>query len=483
VRSSCAARSAAILVLSLLGCAKAALYGHATFPAEGEPHWKIPLLTPLERRSAYVLAELEGAPDADGKPRRRTISVLVDTGARTNIPPRVIQDLGLEVVKSKRRKGGDAHGFTAFLEESAVPQIRLGDLVLTDVPVLATSTIALVGADILFRYPIEIDFDRGMLTIGAGAWPRTASIAAVPIEARYTGQSTIHLSLDGTEVLFFLDSGADTTSIDFKAADALGIVRKKLDKKMIRRGLYSEINIAEVYPIERVQAGGHDFGPAELVPLPKFRRGGALNEKVIGLLGMDLLGCARFRIDYDQHLVELAPRGLAQAHLRERVSRWPWAAPCGDGGCLAVSLEPKDGAVALQVRELRAIPVPASYTFSCASAGGAVDPRLPFVSVNLGPLAEGQSLGLTTTNRNRPPVGRLLDALANPERCPSLTLVDVNPIQEGAPIGRTWIHDPPARACPPAGRGLDNELGLATESGGGAKDPPRRAAALGSWLR
>jgi predicted aspartyl protease len=436
------------LLLLLASCASSALYGHVNFPSVAEPRWTVPLLSPLESPSAYALAELEGAPGPDGQPRRTTVEVKIDTGAaRTSIPRSILESLGLEVFVSRNHRIIDASGYMSWAEGGKIPRVRLGTLLLEDVPVDATAnSFALIGYDLLSQYPVEIDLDRAIMTIGAAPWAKTASVVAVPIKKHGSHSATVRVGLDGKEALFYLDTGADSSSIDFESADGLGLRRKALERVRSYSGALSSGTVSQLYAVDKLEIGGRSVGSRELWPLPKKREGGALNEKVIGLLGMDILGCSRIRMDFSEEKVELGARTTVAERIRDRLSRWSWAAECGsEGGCIQVDKELADGNLELRVRASKHVPRAAAYTLACAegSNGPALDPTLPLLVLRMAALEPGIDLKVRPAPSDASFLERMI---GNSSRCSSFTVVDVNP-EAGNVAGTVRLLPASPRKC------------------------------------
>lgn len=399
----------------------------AEFPP-GATQWDVPLEHPLTRLNPWVTVELTGTPPPGGRAPVLRVPMIVDSGAfiGTVLSAANLKALGLEVYTNSSVLTVDAANRRHHWRGSTVPEMRLGPLVLHDVVVSQSPKMALLGQNLLGVQPWEIDLDRGRLVFGAP--PIEGPVLASLDLTRRDGMYYTTAQLDGRDVLLYFDTGASTTSIDNETCRDLGLKSVQLAEARVYTTASTRVTVSHNFRAA-LSFGGLPGKPIEVTPLLQYRGGALLNEKVVGLLGFDSMAHFRFRVDPGEQ-VTFAPRGDLVATLPGRLSRWSWVPACeGHPGCVDVQTVAVDGRVQARLDFTQAYPEAASFLFGCVGPDARVDHTLAFIELNrkiTGPVQETLTLPQPSAEHS---------ALYGytPERCPTLTLLDVNPANPEEP--------------------------------------------------
>ncbi len=418
-----------LLSAAFASCSMHAAYQQATLP-EGEGPWVAPLLDPLTADHAVIDLELASA---DGK-SKFTSTAMLDTGAwRSVVDGKAAEALGLEVTTTSRILMTDVSGHQRPWRGMVVPEAKIGELTLAGFGCQTgvEGAGAVVGNEVIARLPVEIDRDRGVVVFGASPWRAAeGTIGLEPGAEREPAR--VKVQLDGRDVLFILDTGAYATTLDLETGNGFGLEKKHLLEPRRYFGLHnSAVAFDFEFAVPRLGFGDMQLEGLEIEPVPKMQQGGALNEKVVGLLGMDVLKRFRLRIDNQAGKVELLRRGDLVAGTAERIGRWRWAPRCdGSPGCVTAShtLTPagdgKAGVLDVVARAEAAYDNPVRLLFGFVDGGGRLVDALPVVELQAGKLAAGDVLSARATLEGKD--AAYLAPLFAGEAAVHLILLDVN---------------------------------------------------------
>lgn len=203
----------------------------------------------------------------------------------------------MDIVRSTFATVTDASGVTRPWEGSLLPKVTMGPLPLTDVTMGLSPNSALLGQDILRRYPWAVDMSGGTWVIGAPVPASGAALGQASLREAMRGGDTIALGINGQETLFTLDTGADSTCMDGNTAIAMGLPFEKLERTQKYQTVHQTVTILGTFRTHSLRLGAFELVPGSISPLLDKRVGGALNDKIVGLLGMDRIGAYRFVVD------------------------------------------------------------------------------------------------------------------------------------------------------------------------------------------
>ncbi len=397
------------------------------FP-ENESRWAIPLHEPLTRRNPFVWAEMQGVAPADGAaPPTLTALLLVDSGSWTNcLDAAMFQRLGVELESDSSILSIDAAGRKRPWQGGVVPRMRLGGLELRDNLFALIAEHGLLGRNMLDAYPWEIDLDRGVFVVGAA--PYTGADAATLSMTRRDRGHYVEVHLGDEHLLMEFDTGASFTAVDDGVAREAKFERVPLKVPKVMSQVFGKTRVEAIYAAE-VAFGGVHGGKVPLVPI-KMERGGALNQKVVGLFGFDAMARFRFRVEPGD-VVQFRPRADLLATARARIERWPWVPRCADApGCATAEARPDGDDLALKFTYHGAYDAPVAFLFACVDASGHVDHDLDFIRVSRARAAAGEADEV----RFGPvePADRAWLERAR-GRCDRVALLDVNHLRPGEP--------------------------------------------------
>ncbi|MFH1469015.1 MAG: retropepsin-like aspartic protease [Pseudomonadota bacterium] len=239
----------------------------------------------------------------------------VDTGySRTTCDDDFIAALGIEPAWTSARSRGELG--SVRLQKAALPSFSLGghrvegltcavrDLATTSSVISAPGqpTAGVLGADLLGRFVVGIDPVAGILTLADPAqWPVEEGHGVVPLrlERRHGPRMRLPVLVDGQEIWPLLDTGATRTQLD---AARLGLPLVA-EREGVDRGSGASNESTRTFRFhqaESVVLAGQEVGPLRILDRPRAR-------SVPGLLGQDVLGRYRLRIDATHGWVEVLP--------------------------------------------------------------------------------------------------------------------------------------------------------------------------------
>src|SRR5262249_46847051 len=135
--------------------------------------------------------------------------------------------LGVETSGSHFATIENAAGETRAWSGALIPEVRFGDLAVSDVGAMVDSHTAILGADVLTAHGWRPDPDRGLLVLGT---PPAAPPAAARLPIRdFPARTTVDLSVQGRVVPLLLDTGAAFTVVDAAWLKAAGLPLRSLD--------------------------------------------------------------------------------------------------------------------------------------------------------------------------------------------------------------------------------------------------------------
>lgn len=443
MRSLAAAALGSLLLVA--GCATGTWNQSPAFP-DRQSSWTVPLLNPLTSDNPRVWVELRG-PDGT----LRALPLLVDSGAAfTTLPADVVDALGLARVERNSVRVIDAAGRGRGWRGAIVPEARIGSLVLREVPFFASEGAALLGADVLDQHPWSIERRRGVMTMGTAAWAG-ADVSNVDLRSRRWRRNHLELVLDGEPTLLYLDTGATHTAIDRTTGRQLRLAERELAHPRRYETAHGTMTVRKLFRADAARLGHEQLGPMHMLPLRGFRFGGALNDKVVGLLGMDVLSRYDFRVAWGERLqLRRSPDLLGSTEAR--LTRWPWLPTCQAGRrCVSASLEPvATDSARITIRARARYDRPTSFLFGCADPRGRIHPRMPWVEMVSPGLATGEVRRFRITQETHPSYGSVWARHAARE-CRSLPLLDVNPVEPSAlggdPTPLVRFHRRPLQAA------------------------------------
>ncbi len=172
---------------------------------------------------------------------------------------------------------------------------------------------ALVGADVLSHFDIEIDlphdklvlYDRDRCTAPLPDWP--GPVTEVPLSITWTGRPKLTVKLDGHDIDALLDSGATQTVVDLPAAEKLGLSWDVLKKEPGSEGFGAAgVNFQRVpHTFQMLDIGG------EAIPVPRLEVLDRSLREADMLLGLDWMRTHRVFISYRHHRLFIArPLGI-----------------------------------------------------------------------------------------------------------------------------------------------------------------------------
>ncbi|HEY7373890.1 MAG TPA: aspartyl protease family protein [Polyangia bacterium] len=411
---------ACFVVLAAPACALPPWIGHPpVFPAGSATSWAIPLYEPLTGFGPKVIATVCGPP-GPGKPRACEQALLyVDSGSsHSALPAATFARLGVETTGSHFATIENAAGEKRAWSGGVVPEVRLGDLVLSDVVAMVHDQQGILGLDVLTAHGWRLDLDRGVLVLGAPPAPAAPPAARLPIRG-FPARTIVDLSVQGRVVPLLLDTGAAFTVVDAAWLKAAGLPLRRLDHGWPLSARDPTLRLGEASDAD-VRLGDQDLGRRPIVAHPRAPEGSDR-----GMLGLDLLSDYAFGVSAGVlELVRRASSPLAGA--AERVERWRDMPPCpGLPGCVAAQVEPGTGA-RVRVRTAASSPRAWRYLFGCVDRD-ARPAELPFwIEIGIRAATAGQERVVDIPMPERmQPIWRL--------RCASLVLLDVNPV---LPVGR-----------------------------------------------
>jgi predicted aspartyl protease len=390
------------------------------FPGAPGEAWKVPLHEPLTAHNPLVWVDMEGVPPAEGAPApvvRRLM--LVDSGAAVvGLDPETLGQLRVPIEVNRNVQMVDAQGERRPWRGGTVPAFRLGPLELRQVVSATSPGALLLGRNVLDERPWELDLDRGVLVVGAPEWSGPG-IATLDMTRR-DGEFYVEARLDHADLLLYFDTGASLTAVDADTARGEGFRRIALQHEATFTAVTGQFQVKEMYAAD-LSFAGLGGGVVPLTPLPEFHVGGALNQKVVGLLGYTAMARFRMRVEPGS-AVQFRARGDVLATARERIERWPWVPSCAERpGCVEVDGHDQDGKLEISLRYEKAYDQPVTFLLACVGPDGHVDHAVDFVEVTRARVEAGHEDALHVGP------GKRKDEFPAAGACPRMALLDVNP--------------------------------------------------------
>jgi len=380
-----------VAVVALLGMRRR--YEHrAVFPTS-PPVARLAMRSPLVRPDLSVAANVRAS-----KNRVAPIWMTVDSGATgVTLTNTTFAPLGLDMLTGVKVRSEDPLGRTLVREAGLLPELALGDLVVEDVGAAIGGEATVLGQSVLAYGTWEIDWDRGLLTLGASPWPEGGDTTFVPL--RTDGDAEIvSLTMDGTPLDMIVDTGARLSTIPESVGTRSGLAMQRGRPTTLNALGGGELVVHRLFSGE-ARLGSRDLGNVVLAALATGgRRAG------YGLLGLDVLSRFHLQIVPGSHLA-LRPRGDERKTAAERVARWSFVPrTCEHLGCVRVERAPRQLVMTLEADLAQTV----ELWLACTDDHVAGHVR---VGVARGPL------GATSKT-----------SLPAEFECPSLQVVDVAPI-------------------------------------------------------
>lgn len=246
----------------------------------------------------------------------------VDTGGSLGIiDERRANDFGLSI-GARRRNIGSFYGGDPIERRTYVESLELGSLppmsrkfAIANPGGIAKGADGMLGADVLSRYDIGIDFAAGALQLYSSGQcatgPNWASAdSAVPMRAEQGDHIAIAVRLDDAELTAIVDTGAQKTTLTLQAARNLTRDRTGQDLKAVSQ---TSINGAPMRPVFFYPFHVLKIGKVELrdPPVEIVERSSPPM-----LIGLDILSHMRLLVSYRD-------RRLYLAVVEERTPRAP----------------------------------------------------------------------------------------------------------------------------------------------------------------
>jgi hypothetical protein len=297
----------------------------ASFPAS-PPTTRLPIRGPLVRPDLTVVATVRVS---DRK--SSSVWMTVDSGATgVTLPSDAFYGLGLDALRNVTVRQEDPTGRIIVREAGLLPQLRLGELLVDDVVTAIGGGTTILGQSILAHSPWEIDWDRGMLTLGASPWPATNDVVTIPLR-RVGDAEVVTIDIDGAPVDMVLDTGAFASMIPESVGVAKGLAYRRLPPTVMH-------SLGGELIVRRLFAGALRLGSLQVgrVELASVATGG--KRAGLGLLGLDVLSRYRVQVVPGSHL-SLRPRGDVRRTTVERIARWSFVpTTCEHAGCVHATM-------------------------------------------------------------------------------------------------------------------------------------------------
>ncbi len=394
------------------------------FPAAAEI-WDLPLYEPLTRLGPHIVATAVGRPSPSGAARSAEVLLHVDTGSsQTGLTAETFARLGVETSTSRFVSIEDAAGAKHGWSGAVVPELRLGSrLAIAGVVTSVTERVAVLGADVLAARGWRLDLDEGLLSLGAAPWPPAPDLVVLPTK-RWRDHAIVDLRIAGREVPLLVDTGAPFTVVEDGILRRLGLREDPLASRWPLGGAGETVNVATSFEAE-VALGGRALGVRRIFAHPSHNLSVGR-----GMLGNDILYTYAF---------ELTPAGLTLkprasdlvASAPRRIARWSDLPSCaGRPGCLSAELvaaTARTDAPHLRVRFRALPPRPFRYLLGCLDAAGRLRPSPLWIEIAVRSPPLDTDVDVPVAPEVPAPFRRLWA-----DGCARLTLLDANPIVDGA---------------------------------------------------
>lgn len=271
---------------------------------------------PASPRNVLAIRSFHGLPLVMARINGASAPLILDTGAEeTVLTAAAAARLGLkghyEYPSSLRSvSGGLATGQTQA-ESLAVGDITVKDFILL-VASLTLPSVAgvqpdgLLGGDFLSDFDVDLDLANGRLALYRSGcaparppWP--GAYTAIPANRSLANRLFFPVTLDGRKLFAFIDTGAQVSTIDTRAARRLGLSQAVIagDPAATLRGISSAELAAHAHRFARLQVGADRVRDPVMIVAP-------LNLPDADIvLGLDFLRPRRVWFSYPGHRVFL----------------------------------------------------------------------------------------------------------------------------------------------------------------------------------
>jgi predicted aspartyl protease len=296
------------------------------FPSS-PPITRLAIRAPLVRPDLSVTATLHAS-------ERRTSPVwmTVDSGATgVTLPTETFYSLGLDALRGVTVRIEDPSGRVFERDAGELPHVSLGPLVVDDVVVALGGSATVLGQSVLAHAPWEIDWDRGLLVLGATPW-EGGTATLVPLR-KMGDADVVTVHIDGAPIDMVLDTGAFASTLPDPVGTTAGLSSRRLPPTVLH-SLGGEVLVRRVFA-GNARLGALSLGRMEMGAIASGGRRAAL-----GLLGLDVLSRFHLQVVPGRHLA-LRPREDVRATRSERIGRWSFVpTSCEHAGCVHATLAP-----------------------------------------------------------------------------------------------------------------------------------------------
>jgi len=345
--------SSAVVALGFAG--RSRVHERAKFP-DTPAVARLPIRGPLVRPDLTVMATLRATPKRAG-----SVWMTVDSGATgVTMPDTTYGTLGLDILRGVTIRTEDPSGRVLRREAGLVPTVQLGELVVEDVVTALGGEANVLGQSILAHSVWEIDWDRGMLTLGGTPWPPGGDTVVVPLRAEADGE-VVSFQVGGVPLDMLLDTGAFASTVPTNVAARVSLGGRAVPPTVLH-------SVAGEVVVRRVFSGSARLGPLSVgtVDLAGVSTGG--RRANLGLLGLDVLSRFQVQVVPGSRLA-LRPRGDVRKTTKERIARWPFIpSTCPHTGCVHAELTPHGEDARITVTLEADLGQPLDVLFGCAGA-------------------------------------------------------------------------------------------------------------------
>jgi len=301
----------------------------AVFP-DSVPRATLAIREPLVRPELTVMATLR---DSGG--RSKPLWMSVDSGATgVTLPEKTYGALGLDPLSGVSIRTVDPSGRVLIRAAGLVPTMLLGALEVSDVVAALGDSGSVLGQSVLAHSPWEIDWDRGVLTLGATPWSEGTDTIVLPLHHEGDGE-VVTITIDGKPIDMVLDTGAFASTIPKGVGTSAGLTTTRM-RPTLFKSMAGELVVRDLFSGE-VRLGPLSVGRVDFAALSSGGRRAAF-----GLLGLDVLSRYRVQVIPGTQLA-LRPREGMRRTAAARIARWGFLPlSCAHPGCVHAQIE-KDG--------------------------------------------------------------------------------------------------------------------------------------------